>query len=164
MTQSFQALATLAGGVAQGPAGAAAQIGGAMGRGPQKVVLEIYPVKDEAGVLIGKYAYRIRKGGNPIEIPADFFGIVRVESLTGEAVSGTVEGNMALKYGGPEPCPEPYAELNGLVIHSVDVIGFQGISIPCNYWWAIADAQVAFEWSSKEAAVPAEVVAEGGQA
>jgi hypothetical protein len=133
----------------------------AMARGVQKVVLEIYPVKDENGVLVGKYQWRIRKGGNPIDIPADFAGIIKVESLTGEAVSGTVEGLLSLVYGGPEPCPEPYAELNGMAIHSVDVIGFQGISIPCNYWWAIADAQVAFEWVSKEAPVPVEPVEEG---
>lgn len=125
----------------------------AAGRGTTKQVLEIFQERNEAGVYTGDYAYRLLIGQRVVEIPDDFYPRIQCFTTAGEMGSGFVTGKMYLEYGGPGECPEPYADMNGMDLHAVNVTGLMGMNMPVNVWWAIADAltgKIPIIWGSKQ--------------
>jgi hypothetical protein len=126
---------------------------GAMARGGIKTTLEIYQKKDAGGVNTGDYGYKLLIGANYAEIPDDFKACIMCFSTTGETGSGLVEGQLMLSYGGDVPLedmPQAYKDLNGRILHAINVTGFQGMNIPCNIWWAIADAGIQINMRTKQ--------------
>jgi hypothetical protein len=121
-----------------------------MARGSVKVSLDIYPCVDELGVRTGRYGARLLVGSQLVEIPAGFNPRLIVGSVNGEPGSGTVEGDMHLKYGGAGDCPAAWADLNGKAVHALKFSGPGGTSISMDVLIAVADSMVPIEMYSKE--------------
>jgi hypothetical protein len=130
--------------------------GAAVARVPGvKVTLDLYPKVDGGGVRTGDYGVRLQIGPSFVDIPAGFEPILVAGSVSGEAGSGTNEGTMFLKSAvdvgeWPEEAAGLWAEFHGKMVHAVRWSGPNGITVPMDFFVALADTMLPVELYSKQ--------------